>query len=38
MTPKELFNDYVKEICTHCTKNVDCELHITVDNEVQCTS
>ena len=38
MTPIDLFKEYIKEFCTHCTKNVECELHITIDNKVQCTS
>lgn len=38
MTPKEMFEKYVKEICTYCEKKVDCELRITSSNEVKCTS
>ena len=38
MTPKELFEKHVKEVCTYCEKKVNCELHITIDSKVQCTS
>ena len=38
MTPREMFSEYVEKICTHCTKNVECELHITEKNEVKCTN
>lgn len=31
-TPKELFNRYVKEICVSCTKEGDCNIHITQSN------
>lgn len=37
MTPKELFEKYVVSYCTYCEKKVNCELHITVENKVQCT-
>ena len=35
---EELFKKYVVSYCTYCKKKENCELHITVDNKVKCTS